>query len=566
MQDKLFSSLFLFLLLLSLSFPFPEFIIKQKEFEDLKSELKIRFDSYFLVKGLNSQKSEAFVFFNDETKQVYLVVNGRKKLVNQEFLQKEDKSFIYLSRGVFFDGKYIYIYSSIKYGKPKYVVLFRVDPDVFNVKYYLFKNPPQALKVKLFADGKGNVLLTWQDEDKLPYRMVWVYSEDYMETYTSPSILSWKYGISLFEPVILNGKPYIIYFKKNKLLIRDLLKGKDKEIDTLFNPVVLKVKIKNKSIWIAVKDGKKLLKVYKLSNFKVKKNYTIDKLKVKGKIYDLEEFIWSFYDFEVVNEKPICVITAKFKSLPGVKINHLSLPDKYNIFVNSNNNTFSLVNETIPFLMYYTFPSIASDGNSWVISYFGRKFIHGNVFLSYKKQKKKSDIAVEPPSEETGFPKITNIGKRLYRLLYPIRKENSVYLKLVDIRVDKLRHYYNLPPRDILEKKLRERIEKFIKCQVDDDLECITNMADPVSRKMLKNLKKIHLDVLSYKCNEIMLIENSPLAICEGEIKHRIPKGTFIGLDKNVIRKIKTTDLWAYINGEWYYVPPAPFVRYFLKW
>ena len=546
-------------------FSLPEFIVKSKEFKELKSDLKIRQDSYFLIENLNSTESVSVVFFNDSSKEIYFILNDKKKLINEKFLKEEKKRFVYLSRGVFFDGKYIYVYSSVKYGRPKYVVLFRIDPNTLDVKYHLFNNPPQALRVKLFADGKGGVLLTWQDEDKMPYRMAWVYSEDYMETPISSGILSGKYGITLFEPIILGRKPFVIYVKKNKLVIRDLLDGIEKELDTLNNPMDLKVEINNGYVWIAVQDDRKLLKIYKLSNLKVEKNYTIQKLNLEGKTHNLEEFIWSFHDFEVINGKPICVITAKFKNLPGVKVNGISLPDKYNVFVNKE-DVFTLVNGTVPFLIYYTFPKIASDGENWLISYFGRKFIYGNVFLSYEGQEEKSDIAIEPLSEETGFPKITNIGKGLYRLLYPIRKGNSVYLKLVDIRVDKLRHYYNFPPRDILEKKLREKIEKFIKCQVEDDLECITNMVDPVSRKILKNLKKIHLDILSYKCNEIMLIENSPLAICEGEIKHRIPKDTFIGLDKDVIRKITTTDLWAYINGEWYYVPPAPLVHYILKW
>lgn len=455
----------------------------------------------------------------------------------------------------------------IKYGKPKYIVLFRINPSTLETKYYLFRQPPQALFVKLSVDGNGGVLLGWVDEDKMPYRIVWVYSNNFMNSYTSPQIISDKEkGIVLFEPIILNGKPYMVYVLGHKLLVRDLLNDKVLVIDELKKPIVLRVKITGLNVWIAIQDGEDLVKIYKLSHkWNKKEEFIINSLELLGKVYKLNKFLWSLYDFNVVKDKPICAITAKFKELPGVKVDNLLLPDRFNVFV-SKGNLFRYVHRTKPFLVTYTFPRIITDNDSWIISYFGRRFIYGNIFISYKGISNKSDISLEPPSTETGIPDVISVNKSIYRFLYPIRKGNYVYLKLVDIDVKKVKPYYELPPKAELELMLKHRVKEFIKCQIADNLECIENFIDPVSRKIYHRKPKVKIDILDYKYSKLIILGNVPLAVCIGRIKYRIPAGTLPGINKDVIREIKTQDVWVYMNGQWYYVPPAPLVKYYLKW
>lgn len=445
--------------------------------------------------------------------------------------------------------------------------MFRINRYSHKVDYFLFKKPSQALFAKLFVDGKGNVLLGWLDEDKMPYRIVWVYSKNYMNTYTSPNIISdKKHGIVLFEPIILNGQPYMVYTLGRKLLIRNLLNYKVIEIDELKKPIVLKAKVKKNDLWLFVQEGDELVKVYKLSKeLQKKKVFLIDKVEIKKKLHNLNKFLWSLYDCAIVKDKPVCVITAKFKYLPGVKVNGFTLPDRFNVFVSSDGK-FKYIHRTKPFLITFTFPSVVTDGDSWIVSYFGRKFIYGNVFVSYKGIPEKSDVSLEPPYAETGIPYVISIRKGIYRFLYPIRHQNKVYLKLVDVDIEKLEEYYKLPSKIELEKALKDRIKQFVKCQIEDNIKCIEEFIDPVSRAIYSKKPKVKLDILDYKYNKIFLLDNAPLAVGIGTIKYLIPKGTFPGINKDIVREIETQDVWAYINGKWYYVPPAPIVKYYLKW
>jgi len=546
----------------------PLFIVKSSIFESLKADLKIRPDAYFLVKGLNSEKRLSLVFFDDLNKKIYYMDKGKIVWVNSE-LGEEGENFTYLSRGVDFDGKFVYIYGSVKYGKPKYVFLFKLNPDTYEAQYYLFKTPPQALTVKFTANGKGNVLLIWQDEDKLPYRLAWVYSEDFMETYNHPQLIEKEGGISIFEPIIFLGKPFVIYYNtvKNELILRDLLNKHEKVLVKLEERVTnLKVRNKYDRIYIAVQEGLKSIKVYELKGtFKLKKLKEFKEVSIGGEIYSLDRFIWNIYDFDLVNNEPIVVITAKFRHLPGVKVNSLKLPDRYNIFFSKGDKLY-LLNSTKPFLITYTFPSIATDGKDWVAAYFGRKFIKGNVFLSLNGDTKKTDIAIENPSKETGFPKIININKNIYRILYPLREGNHVIMKVVDVDISKLNHYYKLPDKAQLKALLEKRVKEFIECQIKNDISCIMNYTDPFSRKIFKEVKKANIEILSYSCDKLIVMENSPLGVCEGYIRYKIKKGALPGINKDVERRLYTQDLWAFIDGEWYYVPPVPMIKYFLKW
>jgi len=281
------------------------------------------------------------------------------------------------------------------------------------------------------------------------------------------------------------------------------------------------------------------------------------------KEYKLKAFIWDVVDFEVVNDKPVIAIVAKFANNPGVKVyKDVSFVDKFNVLVNKE-NFFSIIHRTKPFLITYGFPQISSDGKNYIIVYIGKKFIRDNIFLSNGKI---SDVVLEPPFTETWIPKVVNIDSNLYRLLYPIKKRETFYLKLVDVNAAKLRDYYTLPPKHILEERLRKRIELFTKCQVNDDIKCINNISDPYSRKVLEASRKVKIDVLEYKCNEIYIIPETPLAICKGEIKALIPKGAIPGLKEDKIIKDKINEVWVYIDNEWYYVPKFPMIKFYLKW
>ena len=544
----------------------PPFINQSWLYKGIDLGYNLSPNEYFLIPKLNTKDKPYIVVFNKKTNEIILFEGKEKKVVNEEFLKKENPKFVFISRGVFYDGKYLYIYGVIKYGLPKYVVLFRVSLNPYNVKYYIFKKPKQALWVKLSADGKGNVLLVWLDEDKQPYRLAYVYSSDFTKSFNSPKIIQKDEKIVLFEPVILERKPYILYIYKNNLIAFDAIIGKEKKLLKLEKPINFKIKKEGRDLWIAIQNGFNALNIYKFDkDLHLKKTYSYNKIYVNKKLYDIKEFNWSFYDFEVVNEKPIAVITAKFQSSPGVRVNSISLPDKHNVFVNEG-DTFYIVNQTKPFLIYYTYPQIVTDRKNWLIAYFGRKFIFGNVFLSYEGIREKSDIAVEPPSEQTGFPKIIAIDRNYYRLLYPIKNNQGIRLKVVDIKADKLSHYYTFPPKELMEKKLKNRINKFIQCQIKNDLNCIYKLTDPVSREIIKTQPKAHIKVLNYKYDRIKIIENSPLALCEGSITVEIPAGGLPGINRNVVRTINTQDIWAFINGEWYYVPPVPMIGYYLKW
>jgi len=565
---KFFSFFFLFFVLLFFdkSFGTPPFVVKSWFYKEVTLDHRVREDSYFLIPKLNTKEKPYLIVFDDKTKEITLFKGNEKKIINEEFLKKENPKFIFISRDVFYDGKYLYVYGVIKYGLPKYVVLFRVSLNPYKVKYFLFKKPKQALWVKLFADGYGNVLLVWLDEDKQPYRLAYVYSLDYMKNFGEPEIIQKDKAILLFQPVILKRQPIIFFFHEKDLIAFNPMTGKEKVLFSVEKPIVLKVKKKEGNIWIAVQNGNKTLDIYKLdSNLNVKEKQIYTKVSVKGKEHNLEEFNWSFYDFEIINGNPIAVITAKFRRARGVRVNSISLPAKHNVFVNKG-NTFYIVNRTKPFLIYYTYPQIVTDGKDWVITYFGRKFIYGNVFVSYKGLGDKSDIAIESQDKQTGFPKIIPIDKNYYRLIYPIKDNKNIHLKVVDIRTDRLIHHYTFPPEELMMKELKKRIKQFIQCQVKNDLSCIYQLTDPFSREIIKNQSKIGIKVLSYEYSSVKIIENSPLAICEGKITIEIPAGALPGIDEDTIRIINTQDLWAYINGEWYYVAPVPIVGYYLKW
>ena len=558
--------LFVFLLSFIISYSKPVFILNEKIYKDFKLN-PYEPNSYLLIEGLNAKDTYSFVVFEDDTKRIYLVLNDKKILVNDEFLKKGNKSFTYLSRGVKFDGKYIYIYAAIKYGIKKHVVLYKVDPVTLKVKYHVFKKPSGALKVFLFADGKGNVLIAWLDEEKLPYRIAWTYSEDFGNTFTKPRIVKTKHlNITLFYPVILNEKPYLVYVSKDELLVNDLLKGKDVKVLKLRNPKYLLVKYKpGNGLWVVIDQNYEKVTVLKLdtNNLNAEFKKDIDTIRINGKEYKLKAFIWDVVDFEIVNDKPVIAIVAKFANNPGVKVyKDVSFVDKFNVLVNKE-NFFSIIHRTKPFLITYGFPQISSDGKNYIIVYIGKKFIRDNIFLSNGKI---SDVVLEPPFTETWIPKVVNIDSNLYRLLYPIKKRETFYLKLVDVNAAKLRDYYTLPPKHILEERLRKRIELFTKCQVNDDIKCINNISDPYSRKVLEASRKVKIDVLEYKCNEIYIIPETPLAICKGEIKALIPKGAIPGLKEDKIIKDKINEVWVYIDNEWYYVPKFPMIKFYLKW
>ena len=72
MRDNFIFFAFLFLIY-SFALAKPPFIIWEKVFTDLKSDLRIRKDAYFLIQGLNSPRIYSLVFFDDLSKKIYLV-------------------------------------------------------------------------------------------------------------------------------------------------------------------------------------------------------------------------------------------------------------------------------------------------------------------------------------------------------------------------------------------------------------------------------------------------------------------------------------------------------------
>jgi len=552
--------------LLSLTFATPPFVRNLTDFKFLKGTLKIRYDSYFLVNRLNTPENYAVIFFDDATKKIYFVYNNELVQINKKFLKKEDNNFIYLFRDTYYDGKYVYTYASIKYGTPKYVVLFRTDTKTLETKYILIKQPSQALNVKLHADGKGRVFVVWMDEEKHPKRIVWAFSENFLKNFDGPFVVL-EEEIIFFHPYIKNRNPWLIFIQDNILKIRNLRSGETLELYKFNNPREVKVDIGDKYIWMFVADGLLNLRILVISkdDFSLKKDLKIDTISIKGKKGKLKDYLWSVSDCKAYREKATCAIVAKPKTMPGVKLNGLTLPDKYNVFV-LRDNEFNWINQPIPFLISYSSPVVAISDNKAITAYFGRKFIYGNTFVGVLNKETQTDIALEPPNTETGLPKLLKLSSTLYRILYPIRQDLSTHLRLVDIDIKNIKPYYTFPPKDVLYKKLQQRIKEFLKCQVEDNIQCIRKFMDPISREAFKRARHINIDVLDYKYTNVKIFEDTPFAVAEGIIKHRIPKGAFPGIDKDIIQEIKTHDLWVYMNDNWFFVPPAPMVGYFLKW
>jgi len=561
-----------FSLLLSYLFSFasntPPFIQQQHIFNKFKAQLNIRYDSYFLIDGLNTFKYPAIVFFKDDTNEIFALINGKFIKVNKNFLEKEGKNFVPLFRGVVYDGKYVYIYTTLKYGLPKYVVIFKINKENLHSEYLVIKEPSQALNIRLSADGKGNILVTWVDESKLPYRLVWIFSQDFLKSFSGPFVLSNK-NISFFEPFINKSTPYILFVENRKFLkIKNLRSNDDKIIATLENPSDFKVKKEKKYIWIFIKEGG-VLKIFALDRqtLKIKFNKIVSKISIRNKEDELKNYLWNLEDCDILHEKFTCSISAKPKAMHGVKLNGLTLPNRYNIFVLSPElNKFVWVNEPIPFLISNYFSKVDITNEKIFTVYFGRKFIYGNVFISTIGKNQSKDVALEPPNTETGLPKVLYLGGGVYRILYPVRQEDFTILKAVDINLKQLYKYYKFPPKNILFNELKKRISGFLKCQVSNDINCIMSYIDPISREAFKSVRRINIYIIDYRYEEIEIFEDTPFAVAKGIIKQRIPKGAFPGIKEDKINKVKTQDLWVYINNTWYFVPPAPIVGYFLKW
>lgn len=73
MRGNFISFFLFFIYFLSFVFAKPSYIVSEKIFKDLKSDLKIRKDSYFLIKYFNSVDRYSFIFFDDHSKKIYLV-------------------------------------------------------------------------------------------------------------------------------------------------------------------------------------------------------------------------------------------------------------------------------------------------------------------------------------------------------------------------------------------------------------------------------------------------------------------------------------------------------------
>ena len=544
------------------------FLVKERIHKP--TELKSRFltTDYLLIEGFNNENRIAFVYI-DKTLSIKLVIDGKEYVLNRDLL-KDKRSKEYISPGAKYDGRYIYYYDIVKYGRPKHVVVFRFDPENETVKTVRIKDPPQALHVKFDADGKGTVLIVYVDEDERPYRLAYAVSTDYLESISRTQIIRKGHPLTLFEAVILKGKPYVFYISRGKLIARNALDGTEKVIiANLDNPTNLKIHKTEDHLWIAIQDRKGVhLFEVEPKKLNVIKRLRASKIKLSDKeVLPFEELSFGIADFKVLNSTPIIVGLGMPKSKITLEVDSKTLPMRYNLFIDRGKGIFERIGKERPFLFSSLFPVMTGSKEGILVAYISRKFIMDNVFLSYIGTKKKIfDVVIEPPGTRTYPPKVVHISGNIFRLLYPVYTDTGWVFKIADIDAHKLSHIYKLPPKEELLKALKKRVKAFSDCQIKNDRACIETFIDPVTRMVLKSLKKADVKITVYSCKKYKLIDIGSLAIVTCDMTYEVPQGTFVGMKESYKRTVEVQELWAYIGDTWYYVPALPIVKYVLKW
>lgn len=556
------------------------FITKEVVLKDIVLSPRFSYHHYFLIENLNSPKKIAALIV-DKNEKIYLQLGNKRVLLNEEALN-EDKSkpHEYFSYVYKYDGRDLYVAHVVKYGPQKNIWLFRYNLKSGKIKTWkLAKKSGQVLRVFIDSDGKGNLFITFLDEGRIPYRIGYYFSDKYGEDLRNKKekFIEKEKEIFIFRPLIINGKPYLVFVYDNNLYIRDIINGKEYIIDKDIHPsdIGFTVIKKGNFIWISLRNGRKDVRAYKLSvkDLKVLKKYIVSKLEINKEVKKLSEYRFDLGSFQVYKDQPIFAIVAKPSLTGSITVEDVKLPARFDLFVSVNGKPFKKLTRTIPFMFTNTMPYIvSSEKNGWVILYTSNRYIKRKVLISFDTNKNKRDILISR-NKAAAFPKGVHVKGSIFRVIYPVFiNENWVPL-IQDINVSELKYTEILPPKDIMEKRLKERIKKYLRCQVDDNLKCIYGFFDPAFKRVypyeqfLANAKKVKIDVVDYKYSEIKQIDHTTIAIAKGYIEFIIPEGAFPGTYKGPKRvRSNLVDIWVYVDDNWYVVGKMPMINYVLEW